>query len=109
VVTSLQAFWPTWELHSPSHHPSLLRNMRLYITQFQPASCYLLSPEPKYSLQHPVFKHPQSIFPINMRNKVTHRYKTTCIAVLCMLTLCLKKQTKRQDILKWMVVNIDWI
>jgi hypothetical protein len=61
VVTTLQAFPPTWVLHTPSYHPLLLQNMRLFFMQFSPASCYLLS-ESNYSPPHPVLKHPQSIF-----------------------------------------------
>jgi hypothetical protein len=69
VASSLQVFRPTWDLHTPSHPRLLLRIMRLFITQFSAASCYFLSPDSKYSPQHSVLKHPQSMFQPNMRNK----------------------------------------
>jgi len=36
--------------------------MKLLIMQFSPPSSYFLSLMSKYSLQHPVLKHPQSMF-----------------------------------------------
>jgi hypothetical protein len=33
--------------------------MKLVITQFSPADCYILPLMSKYSTQHPVLKHPQ--------------------------------------------------
>jgi hypothetical protein len=35
--------------------------MKLLIMQFSPTSCHFMSLWPKYSPQHPVLKHPQSI------------------------------------------------
>jgi hypothetical protein len=35
--------------------------MKLLTTQFSPPSCYFISLRSKYSPQHPVLKHPQSI------------------------------------------------
>jgi hypothetical protein len=36
--------------------------MKLLIMQSSPASCHFLSLKSKYSPQHPVLKHPQSVF-----------------------------------------------
>jgi hypothetical protein len=36
--------------------------MKLLIMQFHPTSLYLISLGPKYSAEHPVLKHPQSMF-----------------------------------------------
>jgi hypothetical protein len=35
--------------------------MKLLIMQFSPTSCHFISLRSKYSPQHPVLKHPQSI------------------------------------------------
>jgi hypothetical protein len=56
----------------PSHPSSLDRCdftsrkveiMKLAIMQFSPTSCHFISLRPKFSLQHPVFKYPQYLFP----------------------------------------------
>jgi hypothetical protein len=36
--------------------------MKLFIIQFSPTSCHFISLRSKYSHQHPVLKHPQSMF-----------------------------------------------
>jgi hypothetical protein len=36
--------------------------MKHFTTQFSPASCHFISLRSKYSPQHPVLKHPQSMF-----------------------------------------------
>jgi hypothetical protein len=53
--------------HLPSfHHSNYTRQrvhaMKLLIIQFSPTSCHIISLWPKYSPQHPVLKHPQSMF-----------------------------------------------
>jgi hypothetical protein len=36
--------------------------MKLLIMTFSPTSCHFISLRSKYSTQHPVLKHPQSMF-----------------------------------------------
>jgi hypothetical protein len=36
--------------------------MELLIMKFSPLPRYLIPPRPKYSPQHPILKHPQSMF-----------------------------------------------
>jgi hypothetical protein len=44
--------------------------MKLLIMQFSQTSCHFISLRSKYSPQHPVLKHPQSMFPLNVRDQV---------------------------------------
>jgi hypothetical protein len=45
--------------------------------QFSPSSYYFLPLGSTYSAQHPVLKHPQSIYSsLNVRDQVSHPYKT---------------------------------
>jgi hypothetical protein len=61
---------PSWYMPRPSHpHLNYSSNtwrrvqiMKLFIMQFSPLSCHLISLRSKYPPQHPVFKHPQSMF-----------------------------------------------
>jgi hypothetical protein len=39
-----------------------VQDMKLLIMQFSPTSCHFISLLSKYSPQHPVLKHPQSLF-----------------------------------------------
>ena len=82
-------------MSSPSHsslfyHPNNMRwavqIIKLLITQFCPLPCYLFPVRPKYFIQHPVFKHPQSTFlPQCERPSFTpiqnnrHNYRILCI------------------------------
>jgi hypothetical protein len=52
------------------------------ITEFSPTSYHLIPLRSKYSPQHPVLKHPQSKFPLNIRDQVPHPYKTVCKLIL---------------------------
>jgi hypothetical protein len=36
--------------------------IKLLIMQLPPSPCYLVSPRPKHSPQHPILKHPQPVF-----------------------------------------------
>jgi hypothetical protein len=42
--------------------------MKLLIMQFPPISCQFISLQSKYSPQHPVLKHPQSVFLLRQFN-----------------------------------------
>jgi hypothetical protein len=45
--------------------------------QSSAASCHFLPLRSKYSPQHPVLKHPQSIVFCSVRDQVSHPYKIT--------------------------------
>jgi hypothetical protein len=45
--------------------------------QLSPATCHLIPPSFKYSAHHPVFKHPDLCSSFNVRDQVSHPYKTT--------------------------------
>jgi hypothetical protein len=51
--------------------------MKLLIMQFSRISHHFISLQTKYSPQHIVLKHPQSMFPLNVRDQVSHPYRTT--------------------------------
>jgi hypothetical protein len=51
--------------------------MKLLIMQFSPTSCHFISLWSKYSRQHPVLKHPQSMFPLKVIDQFSHQYETT--------------------------------
>jgi hypothetical protein len=51
---------PTWLDHSV-YVWRRVQVMKLLIMQFSPTSCHFISLRSKYSPQHPVLKHPQSI------------------------------------------------
>jgi hypothetical protein len=74
-------------LHIPPSHPPWfdypnnilwsVQIMRLLIIQSSPASCHSLILGSKFSPQHPVLKHPQSMFFLSMRGQVSYPYRTT--------------------------------
>jgi hypothetical protein len=51
--------------------------MALFIMQFSPASHHFIPLRCKYLPKHPVFKHPQSVFFLNVRDQFPHPHKTT--------------------------------
>jgi hypothetical protein len=60
--------------------------MKLLIMQHSPASRHFLPLMSKYSPQHPVLKHPQSMFFLNVRIQVSYSFKTEGkTIVLCIL------------------------
>jgi hypothetical protein len=62
--------------------------MKLLIVQLPPFSCYFILLWSEYSPQDHVLKHPQFIYSsLNVRDQVSHPYKTTGrITVLYILT-----------------------
>ena len=69
----------------PSHssrfyHPNNIgwgvQIIKLLIVQFSPLPCHLVPLRPKYSPQHPLFKHPQPTF-LPQCEQLSHPYKTT--------------------------------
>jgi hypothetical protein len=51
--------------------------MKFLIMQSSPASHHFFPLRSRYSPQHPILKHPQSVFFFNVRDQVSHPYKTT--------------------------------
>jgi hypothetical protein len=45
--------------------------------QFFPAFSHLISLGSTYSPKHPVLKHPQNVFLLQIERQVSHPYKTT--------------------------------
>jgi hypothetical protein len=66
LTNFLYAFpFSPFALHARLDHSNYFwrRVMKLLIMQFSPTSCHFISLRSKYSPQHPVLKHPQSMFP----------------------------------------------
>jgi hypothetical protein len=69
-IFSISHISHTCYMTHPSHppwfdHPNIwwsIQVMELLIMQFSPAVCHFLCFKSKYSSQHPVNKHPQSVF-----------------------------------------------
>ena len=53
------------------------RSFKPLIMYFSPLSCYLVHPSPKYLPEHPIVRHRQPTFFLNMIDQVSHPYKTT--------------------------------
>jgi hypothetical protein len=79
---------------SPSHssrfnHPNntwwAVQIIKLLIIWFSRLPCYLIPLRPKYSPQHPIFKHPQPLWPVNGR-RVSVRHIDTNKQLLQTLT-----------------------
>jgi hypothetical protein len=80
-------FFAPYMLHAqPSHLPWLDRSnytwwrvevMKLFFIEFSPPSLHFIPLFSKYSPQHPVLKYSQSVFLRNIRNQISHPYKTT--------------------------------
>jgi hypothetical protein len=51
--------------------------MKLFIMQFSPFSCHLISLWSEYPPQHPVLKKPRLCSSLNVRDQVSHPYRTT--------------------------------
>jgi hypothetical protein len=51
--------------------------IKLPIMQYSPTPHYFIPLSPKYSHQHPVLKHLSLYFFLNMRDQISHSYKTT--------------------------------
>jgi hypothetical protein len=119
MVSSLQAYQPKFcshfssspcVLHAPPISSSLIWSpdniwqriqiMKLLNMQFSPASCHFILLRSKYSPQLPVLKLCSSL---NVRDQVSHPYKTSKIIVLYILVfIFLDKHMGRYKILDCM-------
>jgi hypothetical protein len=84
VISFLFAFPPKFYMHSsyphscymscPSHYNYIwetVQVMKLLIMQLSQISYHFIHLPSKYSSQHPVLKHPQSMFSLNVRDQVS--------------------------------------
>jgi hypothetical protein len=70
--------------------------IKLLIMHFSPVSCQVIPLRSKYSPQHPVLTHPQSVFFPNMRDQVSHQYKIGKIIALYIL-LFMPLDSRQED------------
>jgi hypothetical protein len=68
--------------------------------QFPPISLHFIPPRPKYSPQHPVLKHPQSMF-LNITDQVSHPYRTTGKIIVLRILIFMFLDSKREDKRFW--------
>jgi hypothetical protein len=73
-----------------------------------PTSRHFISLPSKYSLQHPVLKHPQSCSSRNVRDKFSHPYKTASKIIVLYIFIFMFLDTRQQDRRFW-ITNITWI
>jgi len=64
--------------------------MQLRSVQFSPLSGYFLFLRSEYLPQHPILKHLSFCSPLNVRDQVSHPYKTadTFIVLLILVFIC---------------------
>jgi hypothetical protein len=104
----------------PSHPPGLdyfnytwrrVQITKLLVMQFSPTSRHFIPLWSKHSLQHLVLKHPQSVFLLNVRDQVSHPYRTTGKTTFLVYSNCydFRWQETRQKVLDQMVASITRI
>jgi hypothetical protein len=101
---------PLW-LHHSNCIWRRVQVMKLLIMRFSPASYSFIPLGSKYFSRHPVLE-PLSLYSsLNIRDKVSHPYKTTSrITVLLYFSFYVfKQQTRRQKFLNWMAASITRI
>jgi hypothetical protein len=79
----------------------------LHIMQFSPTFCHLISILPKYSLQHPVLRHPQSIFlPLLSKTEFrTHTKPRQNYNPVYSKLYVLRQQTRRQKVFNLLLIS----
>jgi hypothetical protein len=92
-------------------HPNNIRwsvqVMKLLIMQSSPVSCHFLPLRYKYSPQHPVFKHPQSIvldLGTRFRTHTTQQENSSSLYFNCKFL-----ERRRKKFLNWIVGSIPRI
>jgi hypothetical protein len=84
---------------------------RLFIMQFSSTSCHLISPRSKFSPQHPVLKHPQSMFLFQCQRpsfRPIQNHGQNYNSVYSNFYV-FRQQTRIQKVLNWMVASITQI
>jgi hypothetical protein len=71
--------------------------MKLLIMQFYSPSHHFISLRSKYSPQHPVLKHPQSGFSLNVGDQVSHPYTTTGKMIVLYILILMFLDSRRED------------
>jgi hypothetical protein len=100
----------------PSHPPWLdnsnytwrkFQVMKLLIMQFSPASYHFIPLRSKYSLQH-MFSNTISLYSsLNIRDQISHPYRTTDKIIVFHILIFMFLDSGREDkVLDWMVANI---
>jgi hypothetical protein len=63
-------------IYDPNNIWRRVQIMELFIVQFSRASCHFIPLRSKHSPKYPLLKRRQSVFFLNMRDQVSHSYKT---------------------------------
>jgi hypothetical protein len=87
ITNNLYAFLFSFVLHDPPSHPPhfnysnntwrRVQIMKLFIMQFSPLSCHLISLRSKYPPQTLFSNTPSLCSSLNVRDKVSHPYRNT--------------------------------
>jgi hypothetical protein len=119
VITFLLAFPPKSYTYSSSPHSAScslhlilfvsdilitwrrVQVMKLLIMQFSPISCHFISLRTKYSPQHPVLKHPQSMFLPECEIPISHPYGITGKIKFLYILIFTLLDSRREDKRFW--------
>jgi hypothetical protein len=63
--------------------------MNLLTMQFYATSRHFISLQSKYSPQHPVLKHPQSMSSLNVTDQVSHPHRTIGKIIVLYILICM--------------------
>jgi hypothetical protein len=99
----------------PSHTPRAnysnntwlrVQIMKLFIMQFSPFSCHLISLRSKYIPKHPVLKHPPCLCSsLNVWDHVSHPYGTTGKIIVLYILISKFFDSNREDRFREMLEN----